>query len=67
MPRLGALNVAKAADAAIAGGGLAASVGLMGLLEPLLGLPLLATPMLASGIIFFYPQQPPSPQEVASH
>lgn len=51
----------KAVDALIAGAGLFASISLLGLLEPLCGVPLFAPPMMASGIIFFGPTSPPSP------
>lgn len=52
----------KAADTALAGLGLAASCSVLGLLQPVLGVPLFAPPMMASGVIFFYGPEPPSPK-----
>ena len=52
----------KAADAVLAGLGLAAGCSVLGLLQPIVGVPLFAPPMMASGVIFFYGPEPPSPK-----
>lgn len=52
----------KAADTFLAGLGLAAGCSVLGLLQPIVGFPLFAPPMMASGVIFFYGPEPPSPK-----
>lgn len=52
----------KMADIGLAGLGLWVGVLVMGILEPQLGVPLFAPPMMASGIIFFAGPAPPSPK-----
>ena len=52
----------KAADTALAGLGLFATIALLGALEPVLGIPLFVPPMMASGIIFFAGPTPPDPK-----
>jgi hypothetical protein len=53
--------VAEVVDISLSSLGLAASVSLLGVLETMLGRTLFVPPMLASGIIFFAPPTPPSP------
>ena len=52
----------KSADALLAGFGLAAGCAVLGLLQPHVGVPLFAPPMMASGVIFFYGPEPPHPK-----
>ena len=62
VPSLSGMDTPKMADTAIAGIGLFGSIGLLGLLESMSGVPLFVPPMMASGIIFFAAPSPPSPQ-----
>jgi CBS-domain-containing membrane protein len=55
-------DAAKAADAVLAGLGLAGTMALMGAVEPKIGMKLFVPPMMASGVIFFSPNTPPSPK-----
>ena len=52
----------KAIDTALAGLGLWGGCSVLGLLEPIVGLPLFAPAMMASGIIFFAGSEPPHPK-----
>jgi len=61
MPKLPPL--AKVVDTVLAGSGLAGTFALMGALEgKFAGVKLFVPPMMASGIIFFSPANPPSPR-----
>lgn len=48
-------------DITLQGLGLAGTIAIMGLLEPLISVKLFAPPMMASGIIFFLGESPPQP------
>lgn len=65
-PSLPKLDLSKCVDSILAGIGLAGSCALIGVLEPRLGKKLFVPPMMASGIIFFSPQAPPSPKGLIS-
>jgi hypothetical protein len=54
-------TVAEVVDISLAGLGLAGSIGMLGFLETILGAKLFLPPMMASGIIFFFPDKPPNP------
>lgn len=56
----------KQADIALAGLGLCASIGGLGVLQDLLNVKLFAAPMAASGIIFFAGPNPPNPKGFVS-
>lgn len=53
---------ARAADTALASGGLFSSIALLDCVAPHIGLPLFHPAMLASGIIFFFGPEPPNPK-----
>lgn len=55
------VGMPKLVDAVIAGVGLFASLAMLGVLELHFDAEFFATPMMASGIIFFAPYHPPSP------
>jgi hypothetical protein len=65
-PSLPKLDLSKCVDSILAGIGLAGSCALSGVLAPRLGKKLFVPPMMASGIIFFSPQAPPSPKGLIS-
>ena len=60
MPKMPPL--AKVVDTVLAGAGLAGTFALIGALEAKVGCKLFVAPMMASGIIFFSPANPPSPR-----
>ena len=60
--RLSTARFDQTVDNVLAGLGLAGSLALIGALEKPLGMKLFVPPMMASGIIFFSPQTPPSPR-----